>query len=53
MLAIEALRHNPGMPVPRLETDRLILRDFACADRQPFASMNADEEVRKGGFHAT
>lgn len=33
------------MSVPRLETDRLILRGFTTADRQPFAAMNADPEV--------
>jgi ribosomal-protein-alanine N-acetyltransferase len=33
------------MPIPRLETDRLILRGFTDADRAPFAAINADVEV--------
>ncbi|MEO8468847.1 MAG: GNAT family N-acetyltransferase [Chloroflexota bacterium] len=33
------------MPVPRIQTDRLILRAFTAADRQPFAAINADLEV--------
>jgi RimJ/RimL family protein N-acetyltransferase len=30
---------------PRLETDRLILREFLDRDREPFAEMNADPRV--------
>ena len=33
------------MSVPEIETDRLLLRAFTSADRQPFAAMNADPEV--------
>ncbi len=33
------------MPIPRLETERLVLRAFTDADRAPFAAMNADPEV--------
>jgi RimJ/RimL family protein N-acetyltransferase len=31
--------------VPRLETERLILREFLDRDREPFAEMNADSRV--------
>jgi RimJ/RimL family protein N-acetyltransferase len=30
---------------PRLRTERLLLRRWLARDRQPFAAMNADEEV--------
>lgn len=33
------------MTVPRLETERLILREFLDRDREPFARMNADPRV--------
>ena len=33
------------MRVPEIETDRLLLRALTYADRQPFATMNADPEV--------
>jgi RimJ/RimL family protein N-acetyltransferase len=33
------------MTVPRLETERLILREFLDGDREPFAEMNADSRV--------
>lgn len=33
------------MAIPHLLTDRLILRAFTIADRQPFAAMNDDPEV--------
>ena len=39
------MSHNPDMSVPRIQTDRLILRAFTGADRQPFAAINADPEV--------
>jgi len=32
-------------PVPRLATERLLLRGFLPADREPFAALNADPEV--------
>ena len=33
------------MPIPRLETARLTLREWRDADREPFAAMNADPQV--------
>ncbi|MGZ8502167.1 MAG: GNAT family N-acetyltransferase [Candidatus Limnocylindrales bacterium] len=33
------------MPIPRLETARLTLREWHDADREPFAAMNADPRV--------
>lgn len=33
------------MAIPRLVTDRLVLRGFTDADRHPFVAMNADPEV--------
>lgn len=42
-----ALAHNWPMPIPRLETARLVLRGFGGADREPFAAMNADPEVMR------
>jgi ribosomal-protein-alanine N-acetyltransferase len=35
------------MPAPTIETQRLTLRSFAEADREPFAAMNADPEVMR------
>lgn len=35
------------MSIPRLETDRLVLRGFSGADRAPFAALNADPEVMR------
>ena len=32
-------------PVPRVETDRLLLREFLDRDRAPFAALNADPRV--------
>ena len=32
-------------PVPRLETERLLLREFLDRDREPFAALNADPRV--------
>jgi RimJ/RimL family protein N-acetyltransferase len=34
-----------GSAVPRLHTERLLLREFRQADRAPFAAINADPEV--------
>jgi RimJ/RimL family protein N-acetyltransferase len=33
------------MPVQRVETPRLVLRQWSDADREPFAAMNADPQV--------
>ncbi|HEX5149364.1 MAG TPA: GNAT family N-acetyltransferase [Candidatus Limnocylindrales bacterium] len=33
------------MPIPRLETARLLLREWRAGDREPFAAMNADPLV--------
>ena len=33
------------MTAPRLETERLTLREFRAGDREPFARMNADPRV--------
>jgi len=34
-----------GSPVPRLETERLLLREVLDRDREPFAALNADDRV--------
>ena len=34
-------------PVPRLRTERLLLREWRSADRAPFAALNADPEVAR------
>jgi RimJ/RimL family protein N-acetyltransferase len=36
---------TPAAPVPRLRTERLLLREWRAADREPFAALNADPEV--------
>ncbi len=33
--------------LPRLETDRLVLREWTAADAEPFAALNADPEVTR------
>ena len=35
------------MAVPTIQTERLTLRSFTEADREPFAAMNADPEVMR------
>jgi len=40
------VRRAPRSPLPReLRTDRLLLRRWLPADREPFAALNADPEV--------
>ena len=40
------MRRAPRSPLPReLRTDRLLLRRWLPADREPFAALNADPEV--------
>jgi RimJ/RimL family protein N-acetyltransferase len=39
-------------PVPRLETERLLLREFLDRDRPPFAALNADQRVMEHFPHA-
>jgi RimJ/RimL family protein N-acetyltransferase len=41
-----SVRRGPSAPLPReLRTDRLLLRRWLPADREPFAALNADPEV--------
>ena len=36
---------RPTSPVPRVTTERLLLREWLPSDREPFARMNADPRV--------
>ena len=36
-----------GETIPRLRTDRLLLREWLDSDREPFAALNADPEVMR------
>lgn len=37
----------PIAPGPRRQTERLLLRQWTAADREPFAALNADPEVAR------
>lgn len=43
--SVGGMERMTGSPVPELRTDRLVLRGWTEADREPFAAMNADPEV--------
>jgi len=38
---------NVAVEIPTVETERLLLRAWSAADREPFAAMNADPEVMR------
>ena len=41
------MSRGPGLPIPTLETPRLLLREWRDEDVAPYAAINADAEVRR------
>ena len=41
------MARRPGSEIPRIETARLLLREWREEDVAPYAAMNADPEVRR------